>query len=88
MRIIVILVLFSVIAYASSSAIIRFKTNAVKSPKEKEILIKDRSPAMAINFGKLRDGCDFNECMTYCSSIMDPPFIAVCIGDYCVCEEL
>jgi hypothetical protein len=90
MRFIIILVLFSVIAYASSNKICQFE--AYDGPKEETWLQEDipelteeQPKALANNFGDSKAGCTLTACRNYCLSRMRPPFKYTCCGTCCAC---
>ena len=86
MRFIIILVLFTVIACASSHRIDPIQTATYELPKLEET--KDQPNAIAYNLANDKAACTMSWCLNFCLSVMYPPFRYTCYGDYCICEKL
>ncbi|CAG9807097.1 unnamed protein product [Chironomus riparius] len=84
MRFITVLVLFAVIAYASSNSVSQIVTEDLPAQE----LLNDSPTAVAYNLGNSKAACTLSWCVNYCSSRMSPPFRSTCCGDYCICEKL
>jgi len=85
MRFIVVLVLFSVIAYSSCYEVIETEELEEFDPTE---LIEDQLEEITFLGDKLKPKCYKKYCAYRCRQFMKPPYTAVCKNNKCRCRRI
>lgn len=84
MRFTVVLVLLTIIAYASCNVV--SDMFIFKQMSEKEVA-ETADDGISIPIGDRKAACTIGWCIDVCLSIMKPPFTATCSGNYCICRK-
>ena len=87
MRFIIILVLFSVIACASSHMISPLQADVDQLPETEE-MNDDQPNAIGYNLEDDKAACIMTACRRYCLAVMNPPLRYGCRGNVCFCRKL